>query len=293
MARIGAVLLIIGLASAFPCAQCTCSAGIDGSCGPVVVTGATGRTGSLAVHLLRNQNFTVRALVRNVTKAREVLGCSRCDDSEGIYVGDITEPGTLVAPMQGAASLVIATSAVPICNPFPKCHFAKGGSPLEVDWVGAKAQLTAFANATAHAGLGQVVLISTEGTTSPDDSSDVFEHISFYKLNFEAALMASQLPFTIVKPCGLINSAAGKKEIIVGHDDELQVDPPTIARADVARVIVASLQKPVTSKGLRFDVCSRDGSPTSDEGLVQVLQSAQYPWNAGSPVGVDGADFVV
>lgn len=246
--------------------------------GFVVVTGATGQTGSLVYNQLKSKHLPVRALVRNVTKAREYLGCSKCDESEGIFVGDVTEPDTLVEPMKGAASLVIASSAAPICTPYPTCHFPKGGSPIDVDWHGAKAVLEAFAKATVANGLGHVVLISTMGTTAPEDAKDPFEHIGFYKLNFEAELMSSGLPFTIVKPCGLLNTPPSTTELIVGHDDDLTVTPPTIARADVARVCVAAVQQPLLSAKLRFDLCSKAGTPTSEADLAKVLQAARYPW---------------
>lgn len=250
--------------------------------GPVVVTGATGRTGSLIYNLLKSKSHTVRGFVRNVSKARQLLGCSKCDESEGIYVGDVTQPATLVAPMQGAGSLAIVTSAAPICNPYPKCSFPQGAYPVDIDWIGAKAQLAAFATATKDSGLGPVILVSTMGTTEPEAANDTFQHISFYKLNFEAALMASGLPFTIVKPCGLSNTAPATKELVVGHDDSLKLDPPTIARADVARLVVASVEQPSTSAGLRFDVCSRDGTPTTDGNLPKVLEAARYPWDRRS-----------
>lgn len=253
---------------------------IDGanSDGPVVISGATGRTGSLIYNLLKSKEVPVRAFVHNATKAKALLGCSKCDESEGIYVGDITRPSTLKAPMTGAGSLVIATSAEPICDPFPNCHFRKGGEPKDVDWIGARNQLTAFATATS--GQGHIVLISTMGTTSPEKSTDPFDHISFYKLNFEAELEASGVSFTIVKPCGLSTDKAGTKELIVGHDDEINVSPPLIARADVARLVAFATMSPKDSAGLRFDLCSKEGAPTKDEDLVKVLRSARYPWDS-------------
>ena len=44
----------------------------------------------------------VRGLVQNRSKARQVLGCVRCDAEEGIFVGDVTDPETLVEPNRGA-----------------------------------------------------------------------------------------------------------------------------------------------------------------------------------------------
>ena len=81
--------------------------------GPVVlVTGAAGRTGSLLFSALKHDSRigAVRALVRNVTKARAVLNCTKCDETEGIYVGDVTKPSTLVKPMAGVDTLAIAAA---------------------------------------------------------------------------------------------------------------------------------------------------------------------------------------
>lgn len=43
----------------------------------------------------------VRALVRNAEKARALLGCGECGEDEGVFVGDVTKPGTLTAAMEG------------------------------------------------------------------------------------------------------------------------------------------------------------------------------------------------
>merc|ERR1712224_833755 len=104
-------------------------------------------------------------------------------------------------------------------------------------------------------------------------------YISFYKLNLEAELMSSGLPYTIIKPCGLVDDAPEQhEELVVGHDDNETWPKPIIARADVARVIVASLESPTVSSGLRFDLCSKAGPATPDSALPALLKAAQYPW---------------
>ena len=35
------------------------------------------------------------------TKAKDLLGCSSCNESEGIFVGDVSEPETMKAVMTG------------------------------------------------------------------------------------------------------------------------------------------------------------------------------------------------
>lgn len=258
--------------------------------GPIVLTGATGRTGYQIYSLMKSQGLDVRAFVRNATKAKILLNCTKCDESEGIFEGDILKPDTMKAVMSGAAALMIATSAEPHVSKDGKISFSKGAEPVDIDWHGAKNQLAAFAERQSPSGLGHIALISTMGTETPEDPKGKYflDYISFYKLNFEAALMASDIPFTIIKPCGLDYSGTvpGKFELVTGHDGDNKPSPPAIARADVARVMVASIVNAGIGAGLRFDLCSKVGTPTTDADLPKVLQSARYPWDQQSPVVV-------
>lgn len=252
---------------------------------PVVITGATGHTGSATYKILKSAGVEVRGLVRNVTKAKEVLGCTKCDASEGIYVGDVTKPETLTDVMAGAGQLVIVTSAFPVCNPFPQCTYSKGAYPVDVDFNGGKNQVEAFVKGAG--GKKPILLVSAMGTTEPDSQLDKMGNgqIGFYKLNMEAFMMTSGLPFTIVKPCGLGSDAGGKDEMIVGHDDaegwDLKVP---VQRADVARVLAAAVQNPSDAANLRFDLCAKAGKPTADADLPALLKSARYPWEQSAVV---------
>lgn len=254
--------------------------GAQGSPGPIVVTGATGGTGSILYLTLKAKGVPVRALVRNYTKAKEILGCQKCDSSEGIFLGDATQKSSMTAVMQGAGGLAIVTSAMPICTPYPQCHYSKGAFPLDVDFNGGRAQIEVFAEAQKAAGVspGPVVLCSAMGTTEPDSELDKLGNgfISFYKLNEEAFLMNSGIPFTIVKPCGLTNDPAGQKALLVGHDDDIKVSPPSVSRADVARVMLEALVQDEKARNLRFDLCSQAGDPTTDFG--KLFDNARYSW---------------
>lgn len=184
--------------------------------------------------------------------------------------------------MTGASALMIATSATPIITN-GSISFHKGAEPIDIDWHGANNQLQAFAMRRGATGLGPIALISEAGTTTPEKTTDKYfmDYIGFYKLNFEAKLMSSGLPYTILKPCGLDygGTEPGKKELVTGHDDEIIATPPAIARADVARVMVAAIEQPAVAANLRFDLCSKDGTVTTDADLPRVFQSAQYPWD--------------
>jgi uncharacterized protein YbjT (DUF2867 family) len=258
--------------------------------GAVVVTGATGRLGSMVYGLMKSRDHDVRALVRNATKAKDVLKCSKCDSSEGIFEGDITDVESMKEVMAGASALMIVTSATPSFVD-GKLVFHKGAEPIDIDWHGAKNQLQAFAERQAPAGNGQVALISTAGTETPEDPKGQYfmDYIGFYKLNFEAALMSSGLPYTIIKPCGLDYDGTdpGEHMLVTGHDGSINVSPPSIARADVARVMVAAIENPEAGTELRFDLCAtKDGKPTTDADLVAVLKTARYPWQTTDPTVV-------
>jgi hypothetical protein len=259
---------------------------VSANASPVVlVTGATGKTGSLIYNMLKEQGVTVRGFVRNATKAQEVLKCTKCDASEGIYIGDVTKPEDLKDAVQGATALAICTSAIPHCTDFKdpsSCSYPKTGYPKDVDWLGGKAQVTAFAMQNKNTP-GPVVLISSMGTTEPDSFLDKLGngHIGFYKLNEESYIMGSGMPWTIIKPCGLSDDEPGKRELLAGHDDEMHETPPMIPRADVARVAAKALLQPSEAVGLRFDLCSRAGNPTTD--VAKVFAAARYPWQSKAP----------
>merc|ERR1719424_1482101 len=86
-----------------------CATPCAGAGRTVVVTGATGGTGSLIYKQLKQTpGVEVRGLVTNLDKAKKVLNCSACDASEGIYLGDVTNKSSLMELMKGADSLAIA-----------------------------------------------------------------------------------------------------------------------------------------------------------------------------------------
>ena len=103
--------------SACPCG-CECGTASDpGACFDpedggkriVLVTGATGRTGSGLYKMLRSDtSYRVRAFVRSASKAKSVLGCKRCDESEGIFIGTLNDTAALTRAAAGASVAAIA-----------------------------------------------------------------------------------------------------------------------------------------------------------------------------------------
>lgn len=136
--------------------SCFClliSLAVETSALTAVITGATGRTGSLTYKLLKSQGVSIRGTeaqgvsgcgivqvsVRgvvhdnNVTNTKLILGCDKCDASEGIYTADITNATQLAPAMVNADSLIITVGCMSQCVvPIVGCHFLPGGPYADV-----------------------------------------------------------------------------------------------------------------------------------------------------------------
>jgi len=223
----------------------------------VVVTGATGRTGTLLYKELKAQGYDVRGtILGNRTDAQIKLDCGACTEAEGIYTADVTQPGSVDAAFKGAKRVAIAVGSVPRMAPNGSFYFPKGAYPVDVDFHGCNNQV----RAAKAAGVEQVLLISSMGTTTPDSFLDQLGHgwALYYKLNAEAYLMASGISYTIVKPSGLTDTAPGKAELLVGHEDSIPLGKETtsVTRGDVANVLVEAIKDPTASANIRFDLSS-------------------------------------
>ena len=267
--------------TACPCG-CECGSPTDpGACyvpsgekKVVLITGATGRTGAyLYKLLLSDSTLTVRAFVRSADKARKVLGCKKCDATEGIYIGGVNDTVALTTAAAGASTVAIAVGL-------------SGHEPASlgkaVEFVGVKNTVGALltkANLAEQGGLSnfRVVLCSSMGTTDPAPKPMEGGSVLFWKLNAEAFIAASGVPFAIVKPCGLL-ATPGNKTLLTGHDDSLlSTKPPIVAREDVARVMQAAIEFQGEPR-MRFDLCSKSGEPQAD--LQKLLRESEYPWQA-------------
>ncbi len=76
----------------------------------VLITGATGRTGSLVLKKLRQESeqFHAMGFARTQSKVLELFG-----STEGFFFGDITDRSSLEPALKDCSALVILTSAVP------------------------------------------------------------------------------------------------------------------------------------------------------------------------------------
>lgn len=189
----------------------------------VVVVGATGRTGRLLVQQLVAKNYRVRALVRDKPKAKEVL-----PSNVELMVGDVRDPVTLAPALAGAKYVISAAGA-------SGAKREPGNGSEDVDHLGT-ANLAAAAKA---ARVSQLVLVSSMGTSNAAANPlEFMRPVLAAKFKGELALRTSGVPYTIVKPGGLIDDAGGKLAVAFAQSDG---GAGRIPRADVATVCVEAL----------------------------------------------------
>jgi len=240
----------------------------------VLVTGATGKTGQLLYRQLKQDPRIglVRAFVHSgpdaQKKAAAALHCGNCDETDGIFYGDVTNSTTLQAATFGMDTIAIAVGA----SPFSNASLQKA-----IEFSGVVNQVMSLAKASTNAtalAQKQVVLCSSMGTTEPNPKPYEGGGVLFWKLNAEAFLGSSGIGATIVKPCGIEGAyGRGGKQLVVGHGDDLPISS-SISREDLAAVMVEAVA--IRARDLRFDLCVGKGPPTKD--LTKLLEHARWSW---------------
>lgn len=236
----------------------------------VLVTGATGRTGSLVLQKLRQHpdRFEALGFARSASKVEEQFG-----STDGFYIGDIAERSALDSALSGCQALVILTSAVPQMKAppqpgeRPEFDFAPGGRPEEVDYQGQINQI----DAAKAAGVEHVVLVGSMGGTDENHPLNRLGNgnILVWKRKAEQYLIDSGMDYTIVRAGGLLDKPGGKRELLVGKHDQMLKSPPngiptSIPRADVAEVVVQALLE-ANARNKAFDTISK---PEDDPSAV-------------------------
>merc|ERR1712032_103603 len=232
-----------------------------------------GRTGKILYAQLkaRKDIAEVKAFVFASADAKDnahkALNCTKCDASEGIFYGDVTDPSTLEAPMAGVDTVAICVSV--------GGHTTNQTVMKAVEFFGVENQVAALAmHSNVSMGDKRVVFLSSMETTDPHPLPFMGGKVLFWKLNAEAFLGSSGIGSSVIKPCGIEGTyGRGGKELVVGHDDHLNV-AGVVSRDDVAAVMVEVIVERATN--LRFDLCVGKGAPTTD--LAALISSARQTW---------------
>ncbi len=239
-------VLRLALVAALAAATVAC-ARMDRIPQTVLVAGANGQTGQHIVKQLQSQGFRVHALVRDAQKAREQLG-----PDVTYRQGDVKDPQSLTAAVAGVDAVISSIGARGKDGP---------DRPEMVDYQG----LRNLVDAARAARVRQFVMVSSRGVTQDEHPLNrMFGNVLMWKLKGEDYLRASGLPYTVIRPGGLLNEPGGKGDIAFEQGDRRFGDTTlTIPREDVAMVCVQALKNP-GAKFRTFEIHRTDGAPVSD-----------------------------
>jgi uncharacterized protein YbjT (DUF2867 family) len=191
----------------------------------VLVAGASGRTGREAFLQAARAGF------HTIGMARDVAAAGAAPPGAQWIAGDVRDPASIQKALAGATYVICAIGAT---------ERSGENSPKYVDYGGVKN----LADAAKAAGVRQFVLLSSAGVEGGMGLTGWFLNTAFgdvlkWKLKGEQYLKGSGVPYTIVRPGGLTDEAGGAAGIRITQGDRL--GGGSIARADVAMVLVASL----------------------------------------------------
>ena len=194
----------------------------------VLVLGATGSIGRATVTVLLARGYEVVCLVRRASAAADAL-----PQGATLRFGTVTDPGSVARDgIMGERFAALVS-----------CLASRTGTPRDAWAIDHKAHLDALA-AAKQAAIGHIVLLSAICVQRPKLA---FQHA---KLAFEAALIASGLTYSIVRPTAYFKSLSGQvnrlrqgKPFLLFGDGTLTACKP-ISDADLGRFLVRCLEDP-------------------------------------------------
>ncbi len=184
------------------------------------VAGATGETGRRIVQELIARNIPVRALVRDIEKARGILS----PEAE-LVVGDVLQPESLTAALGDSTVVLVATGAKPSFDPT---------GPYKVDFEGTKN----LVDAAKAKGIEHLIFVSSLCTSRLFHPLNLFWLILLWKKQAEEYIQKSGLTYTIVRPGGLKNEDNSDRIVMQSADTLFD---GSIPRQKVAQVAVEAL----------------------------------------------------
>jgi uncharacterized protein YbjT (DUF2867 family) len=211
-----------------------------------LVAGATGQTGQNIVKQLLDKDISVKALVRNLEKGKELL-----PQEVDLIVGDVLKPASLEAALKDCNVLLCATGARPSFNPT---------EPYLVDYQGTKN----LVDAAKAKGVEHFILVSSLCVSQFFHPLNLFWLILYWKKQAEKYIQESGLTYTIVRPGGL-KSEDNQDNIIMSGADNLFEG--SIPRPKVAQVCVEALFQPAARNKIVEIVANADAPEKTWEEL--------------------------
>jgi len=212
----------------------------------VLVAGATGQTGRRIVAELMQQGVSVRAMVRNLEKGKEIL-----PPEVELVFGDVLQPASLQVAIADCTALICATGATPSFN------FTE---PFLVDYQGTKN----LADAAKASQIEHFVLVSSMCVSQFFHPLNLFWLVLYWKKQAETYLQNSGLTYTIVRPGGLLNED-NSDAIVTASADTLSEG--RIPRVKIAQLCVATLSQPAAQQKIVEAIAQPDARSLSWEQL--------------------------
>jgi uncharacterized protein YbjT (DUF2867 family) len=224
----------------------------------VLVVGATGSIGSLAVEEAIRAGHAVRVLVRNPGKAR------RLPPEAQVVVGDVTRPETLSGAVEGVDAIVFT-------------HGTDGGGKVgaeTVDYGGVRNVLAALGSRPAR-----IALMTAIGVTNRTGDYNRSTEAHDWKRRSERLVRASGKPYTIVRPGWFDYNAPNEHRLVLLQGDKRQAGDSSdgaIARRQIAEVLVRSLTS-AQAERKTFELVATAGTEQQDLGPLFGALEADPP----------------
>ena len=191
----------------------------------VVIAGGHGQIALRLARLLATRGERVRSLIRNPSHVDDVSEAG----AEAVVFDLEQHPSSELADVvAGADAVVFAAGAGPGSGPERKQTVDLGGAVKLIE-------------AARAAGVRRYVIVSSIGADDPSAGSEAMRPYLEAKAQADAAVAASGLDWTIVRP-GVLTNDPGTARVAVGE----RLERAEVTRDDVAAVIAAVLDEPRT-----------------------------------------------
>lgn len=213
----------------------------------VAIAGAHGKIAMRLIGLLAAGGDTVTGLIRNPDHADDVRGRGASPvvcDLETAAVEEVAEA------LKDADAAVFAAGAGPGSGAARKLTMDRDGAVKLLD-------------AAAATGVARFVIVSSVGAEDPPPGDDVFNVYLRAKAEADAAVQASDLDWTVVRPGGLTDDPGTGRVRLDSAPFRGRVP-----RDDVAAVLARLLSDPRAARRVLY---VNGGSEPIDEALTRVL----------------------
>jgi len=172
----------------------------------VFVAGATGGTGIQVVNLLLEKNHKVRALVRDLERAKSIL---KTHENLELVIGDVNNIDSIKKNLHNVDGI--------ICTIGASGTWFGPSTPYKIDYLGVRNLI----DATKSENINNFVLVSSTSVTHTFSILTLLGRIGHWKVQGENHLKKSGLNYFIVRPAGLTNELTAVPKLEFRQDDNM------------------------------------------------------------------------